>query len=204
MAKKKRKTNPAISDPKPEASEQIVNSDEVSTAEKNEISESAEDSDASTEPEVSETDVSEEKSAEEDEIIVSEETLAEIGEPDKELIFKKVAKAYEEAKTKREKYKKIGPIFVAASGVAFLTLIFSDSTKKNPIRMMILKKTMGKRTSLSPLNPRRMNPQIPNRRSRHEKDIFDIPSGFKKLNQKPDCIRSCDRNHDFTCALRMV
>ena len=76
MAKKKRKTNPAISDPKPEASEQIVNSDEVSTAEKNEISESAEDSDASTEPEVSETDVSEEKSAEEDEIIVSEETLA--------------------------------------------------------------------------------------------------------------------------------
>ena len=84
MAKKKRKTNPAISDPKPEASEQIVNSDEVSTAEKNEISESAEDSDASTEPEVSETDVSEEKSAEEDEIIVSEETLAEIGDPDKD------------------------------------------------------------------------------------------------------------------------
>ena len=135
MAKKKRKTNPAISDPKPEASEQIVNSDEVSTAEKNEISEPAEDSDASTEPEVSETDVSEEKSAEEDEIIVSEETLAEIGEPDKELIFKKVAKAYEEAKTKREKYKKIGPIFVAASGVAFLTLIF---TLENKITFLIL------------------------------------------------------------------
>ena len=44
-------------------------------------------------------------------------------------------KAYEEAKTKREKYKKIGPIFVAASGVAFLTLIF---TLENKITFLIL------------------------------------------------------------------
>ena len=71
----------------------------------------------------------------EEEIILSCETLAEIGVPDKEQGFKKVAKAYEEVKRKREKYKKIGPIFVSASGVAFLTLIF---TLENKITFLIL------------------------------------------------------------------
>ena len=71
----------------------------------------------------------------EEEIILSCETLAEIGVPDKEQVFKKVAKAYEEVKRKREKYKKIGPIFVSASGVAFLTLIF---TLENKITFLIL------------------------------------------------------------------
>ena len=71
----------------------------------------------------------------EEEIILSCETLAEIGVPDKEQVFKKVAKAYEEVKRKREKYKKIGPIFVSASGVAFLTLIL---TLENKITFLIL------------------------------------------------------------------
>ena len=43
----------------------------------------------------------------EEEITLSPDTIAEIGEPDKELVFQNIAKAYEEAKRKREKYKKI-------------------------------------------------------------------------------------------------
>ncbi|MBQ2427568.1 MAG: hypothetical protein U0P28_02270 [Ruminococcus sp.] len=70
-----------------------------------------------------------------EEITLSDETLAEIGEPDKEQVFKNVAKAYEEVKRKRERYKKIGPVFVAVSGVAFLTLIF---TLENKITFLIL------------------------------------------------------------------
>ena len=64
----------------------------------------------------------------EEEITLSQDTVAEIGEPDKELVFKNVARAYEEAKRKREKYKKIGPIFVLVSGIIFLTLIFTEGT----------------------------------------------------------------------------
>ena len=36
-------------------------------------------------------------------ITLSDETLAEIGEPDKEQVFRNVAKAYEEVKHKRER-----------------------------------------------------------------------------------------------------
>ena len=70
----------------------------------------------------------------EEEITLSPDTIAEIGEPDKELVFKNVAKAYEEAKRKREKYKKIGPIFVLVSGIIFLALIF---TLENKITFLI-------------------------------------------------------------------
>ena len=70
----------------------------------------------------------------EEEITLSPDTIAEIGEPDKELVFKNIAKAYEEAKRKREKYKKIGPIFVLVSGIIFLALIF---TLENKITFLI-------------------------------------------------------------------
>ena len=70
----------------------------------------------------------------EEEITLSADTVAEIGEPDKELVFQNVAKAYEEAKRKREKYKKIGPLFVLISGIIFLALIF---TLENKITFLI-------------------------------------------------------------------
>ena len=70
----------------------------------------------------------------EEEITLSPDTIAEIGEPEKELVFKNIAKAYEEAKRKREKYKKIGPIFVLVSGIIFLALIF---TLENKITFLI-------------------------------------------------------------------
>ena len=70
----------------------------------------------------------------EEEISLSPDTVAEIGEPDKELVFQNVARAYEEAKHKREKYKKIGPVFVLVSGIIFLTLIF---TLENKITFLI-------------------------------------------------------------------
>lgn len=70
----------------------------------------------------------------EEEITLSADTVAEIGEPDKELVFQNVAKAYEVAKRKREKYKKIGPVFVLVSGIIFLTLIF---TLENKITFLI-------------------------------------------------------------------
>ena len=70
----------------------------------------------------------------EEEITLSPDTIAEIGEPDKELVFQNIAKAYEEAKRKREKYKKIGPIFVLVSGIIFLALIF---TLENKITFLI-------------------------------------------------------------------
>lgn len=70
----------------------------------------------------------------EEEITLSPDTIEEIGEPDKELVFQNVARAYEEAKRKREKYKKIGPIFVLVSGIIFLALIF---TLENKITFLI-------------------------------------------------------------------
>ena len=70
----------------------------------------------------------------EEEITLSQDTVEEIGEPDKELVFKNIARAYEEAKRKREKYKKIGPIFVLVSGIIFLALIF---TLENKITFLI-------------------------------------------------------------------
>ncbi len=56
------------------------------------------------------------------------------GEPDKDLVLENVTRAYEEAKRKREKYKRIGPAFVLISGVIFLTLIF---TLENKITFLI-------------------------------------------------------------------
>ena len=70
----------------------------------------------------------------EEEITLSPDTIEEIGEPDKELVFQNVARAYEEAKRKREKYKKIGPIFVLVSGIIFLALMF---TLENKITFLI-------------------------------------------------------------------
>ena len=117
MAKKKQKqSQSAIPDSKPEVSEHDADSEKA---------------EAYPEPENAEPDSEAEK---EKEIVISDETLAEIGEPDKEQVFRKVAKAYEEAKRKREKYKKAGPIFVGVSGVAFLTLIF---TLENKITFLI-------------------------------------------------------------------
>lgn len=109
---KQKKTRSAVTDPEPE--ESVQNTEEVKSEAENTVS-------------------TDESGGEE--IVLSGETLAEIGEPDKELVFKRIAKAYEEAKRKREKYKKIGPIFVAASGVIFLTLIF---TLENKITFLIL------------------------------------------------------------------
>ena len=43
---------------------------------------------------------------------------------DEHQVFLNVTKAYEEAKQKRENYKKKGPLFVALSGIAFLALMF--------------------------------------------------------------------------------
>ena len=70
----------------------------------------------------------------EEEITLSPDTIEEIGDPDKELVFQNVARAYEEAKRKREKYKKIGPIFVLVSGIIFLALMF---TLENKITFLI-------------------------------------------------------------------
>lgn len=44
-------------------------------------------------------------------------------------VYLNVKAAYEQAKQKREKYKKIGPVFVLVSGIVFLTLIFTLENK---------------------------------------------------------------------------
>lgn len=49
--------------------------------------------------------------------------------PDEHQVFLNVTKAYEEAKQKRENYKKKGPLFVALSGIAFLALMFTLDSK---------------------------------------------------------------------------
>ena len=99
MAKKKKKAvNEAVSQPTPEITEPIE--------------------DPMPEPNMDEED-------KQDEIILSPDTINEIGSPDKDLVFLKVAKAYEEIKQTREKYKKIGPIVVFATAAFFLTLMFA-------------------------------------------------------------------------------
>ena len=72
---------------------------------------------------------------EEEEIVLSQETIDEIGSPDKDQVFLRVAKAYEEVKRSRENYKRIGPAFVFISGIVFLTLMF---TLNNKIAFLIL------------------------------------------------------------------
>jgi hypothetical protein len=63
------------------------------------------------------------------------ETTAQSGSDYEHSVFLNVQAAYEEAKRKRENYKKIGPVFVAVSGIVFLTLIF---TLENKITFLIL------------------------------------------------------------------
>lgn len=65
---------------------------------------------------------------------IADETFAQSGSDYEHSVFLNVQAAYEEAKHKREKYKKIGPVFVAVSGIAFLTLIF---TLENKITFLI-------------------------------------------------------------------
>ena len=48
---------------------------------------------------------------------------------DEHQVYLNVIKAYEEAKNKREKYKKYGPLFVIISGIVFLSLLFSLDSK---------------------------------------------------------------------------
>ena len=50
-------------------------------------------------------------------------------------VFLRIQSAYEEAKRKRETYKRVGPLFVIISGIIFLTLIF---TLENKITFLIL------------------------------------------------------------------
>lgn len=118
MAKKKKSANPSI----PETQ----NSAPVFGAEADAETKAAQADAAETGPV--------EQASMEDEITLSPDTIEEIGEPDKELVFKNIARAYEEAKRKREKYKKIGPIFVLVSGIIFLALIF---TLENKITFLI-------------------------------------------------------------------
>ena len=72
---KQKKTRSAVPDPEPE--ESVQNTEEVKSEAENTVS-------------------TDESGGEE--IVLSGETLAEIGDPDKELVFKRIAKAYEEAK----------------------------------------------------------------------------------------------------------
>lgn len=62
------------------------------------------------------------------------ESTAQSGSDYEHSVFLNVQAAYEEAKRKRENYKKIGPVFVAVSGIVFLTLIF---TLENKITFLI-------------------------------------------------------------------
>ena len=48
---------------------------------------------------------------------------------DEHQVFINVLQAYDEAKSKRDKYKKYGPLFVIISGIVFLALIFTLSRK---------------------------------------------------------------------------
>ena len=67
------------------------------------------------------------------------ETMAEIGidlsSVDEHQVYLNLVNACEEAYRKREKYKKIAPIFVILSGIAYLALIFGLDSK---IQFLIL------------------------------------------------------------------
>lgn len=65
---------------------------------------------------------------------IADESPVQSGSDYEHSVFLNIQAAYEEAKRKREKYKKIGPIFVAVSGIVFLTLIF---TLENKITFLI-------------------------------------------------------------------
>ena len=83
----------------------------------------------SDQTEVDDKETEDDPEPEQKEIVISPEILEEIGSPDKEEVFKKVAKAYEDIKRSRAKYKKAGPTFVIVSGVVFLFLMFAMEYK---------------------------------------------------------------------------
>lgn len=127
MAKKKKKGKPLTKPQKTEVSEMIDKPTDEPKKEEIVLSPSVQDETG--------IDVEAEEVSEEEELVISPATLEEIGTPDREQVFLKVAKAYEEAKQKREKYKKIGPALVFITGVLFLTLMF---TLDNKILFLIL------------------------------------------------------------------
>ena len=68
----------------------------------------------------------------EDEGELDDEELENAFDPakaDEHQVFINVLQAYDEAKSKRDKYKKYGPLFVIISGIVFLALIFTLSRK---------------------------------------------------------------------------
>lgn len=77
----------------------------------------------------------------EDEDELDDEELENAFDPtqaDEHQVFINVLQAYDEAKRKRDKYKKIAPLFVIISGVVFLTLIFTLSRKIDFLIIWIL------------------------------------------------------------------
>ena len=77
----------------------------------------------------------------EDEEELDDEELENAFDPtqaDEHQVFINVLKAYDDAKRKRDKYKKIAPFFVIISGVVFLTLIFTLSRKVDFLIIWIL------------------------------------------------------------------
>lgn len=88
------------------------------------------DAPESPDDELKNEDVTDEELDEEDEL--DDEELEKAFDPanaDEHQVFINVLQAYDEAKKKREKYKKYGPLFVIISGIVFLALIFTLSKK---------------------------------------------------------------------------
>ena len=100
------------------------------TAEINDIPDKEElDAAETADDELKNEDVSDDE-LEEDEL--DDEELEKAFDPanaDKHQVFINVLQAYDEAKSKRDKYKKYGPLFVIISGIVFLALIFTLSKK---------------------------------------------------------------------------
>ena len=100
------------------------------TAEINDIPDKEElDAAETADDELKNEDVSDDE-LEEDEL--DDEELEKAFDPanaDEHQVFINVLQAYDEAKSKRDKYKKYGPLFVIISGIVFLALIFTLSKK---------------------------------------------------------------------------
>lgn len=75
-----------------------------------------------------------EPKAQGEDLLTADEASAEAATADEHEVFIRVSQAYEEAKRKRDGYKKFGPFFVFITGVIFLTLIF---TLENKITFLI-------------------------------------------------------------------
>lgn len=63
------------------------------------------------------------------EIEIDDDEEEDLDYADEHQVFQNVLTAYEEAKTKREKYKKYGPIVILITGIVFLVLMFTLDTK---------------------------------------------------------------------------